>query len=680
MPRAAGRSRACLLALAAALLPGLAAAAELHAWEAGDSPAALRGWVEARLARASAAITELRAEQAPRSIENTLARYDEAYALIVEAQAQAQLMNGVSTQRELRDAGQALAQSASAALTALSLDREVYQALASIPQPADPATRHYLERALLEYRLAGVDRNAATRERIRTLQAQITERSLAFERAVHEDVRSVQVSAQELTGLPEDYLRAHPPDASGKVRLTSDPPDAYPPMKFADSAGVRRELYLASHAVGYPQNTATLKALLGARAELARLLGFASWPDYALRDQMLDTTAKVAGLIAEVDAATRTQAAREGEELLAFARTREAGLRRIDAADLRYWQEQYRRARFGFDSQSVRPYFPYAQVERGVIATAARVLHVEIRPAPQLRAWHSAVSTYEVFDHGRKLGALYLDMHPREGKDKWFSTWLVTAGRAGTLPDGALVCNFPGGAAGEPGLMDYMDVITFLHEFGHLMHHVIGGQQRFAGEGALGAGQGSLGIEGDFIEVPSQMLEEFFRDYQVVRGFARHYQTHASLPHGLFARMARAQAYGRAGDQQRQLMFTQLSLLMHTQGNGAESFDALYRRTFERYNTSAFVPGDHYWASFTHLTGYGSNYYAYVFDRVIALDFFARFDPRDPLGGDTGLRYRTLVLAPGSTRPAAQLVRDFLGRDANPEAYRRWLAAGTQPP
>lgn len=171
------------------------------------------------------------------------------------------------------------------------------------------------------------------------------------------------------------------------------------------------------------------------------------------------------------------------------------------------------------------------------------------------------------------------------------------------------------------------------------------------------------------------MLEEFFHDYGVLSSFARHYQSGAVLPQELYARMNRADTYGRASGQQRQLLYTAVSLDLHTLPPATLDFDAVYRRDFERFRTFAFVAGDHQWASFTHLNGYSSNYYTYVLDKVIALDFFAQFDPKDLLAGPAGMRYRPTVLAPGATRGAAQLAHDFLGREPNLEAYQRWMRA-----
>jgi len=666
--------------LASAALPGAAAApgapaaatappasTELHAWENGDDPAALATWVHRRMHNADEQVARLVAVKGARTIANTLRPYDDANNQLFLAQAQAQVLYGVGATKALRDKAQALTQEASDAATALSLNQAVYRALAALPQPPDTATRYYLEHTLLEYRLAGVDRDEPTRAKIKSLQDKITELGLAFERAVHDDVRTVVASKGELDGLPSDYLASHRPDAAGHVKITTDPPDAWPAEKFASSAALRHRLFLAAGSVGYPANTQTLRNLLTARMELAQLLGYRTWADYAMADQMIGSPANLKQYLDKIDAASREPAAREDAALLEFARSRDQSIQKISFADARYWQEQYRRAKFNFDSQSVRPYFPYAQVERGVIDTASKLFHLEIRPVAGVRTWHPSVTTYEVYQNGAKLGRIYLDMHPREGKDKWFSTQPLAPGMHGRqLPEGVLVCNFPGGTDGDPGLMQYSDVVIFFHEFGHLMHHVIGGQVSWSGAGAFG-------VERDFIEAPSQMLEEFFHDYGVLSSFARHYQTGEVLPRELYARMDRADAYGRASAQQRQLTFSAVSLDFHSLPPATLDFDAVYRHDFERYNSFAFVPGDHFWANFTHLNGYSSNYYGYVLAKVIAEDFFAQFDPHNLLGGAAGMRYERSVLARGSTAPAAQLARDFLGREPSLDAYRRWM-------
>ncbi len=664
----------CLSWLVAFALPALATAAppvtpQAHSWETGGTPASLQIWVKQHLASSDAAVSRLLAVKGAHTVDNTLLAYDEAAGALFDAQSQSQLLYGVGATKELRDKAQELTQSVAAAVTALNLNQSVYKALAAIPAPTDPAAAHYLERTLLEYRLAGVDKDDATRAKIKALQDNITERGLAFERNVHDDRRAVVLDKALLDGLPADYLASHPADADGHVKITTDFPDTKPALKFGNNMEMRHKVFLSARQVGYPANTEILRGLLSARQQLAQLLGYPTWADFAMADQMMGSPAKLAEFVKKVDESSREPGAREDAALLAFAKGRDPAIQKVSEADVSYWREQYRRAKFNFDSQSVRPYFPYSQVEKGVIATASTLFRVRIKPVMDVRTWHPSVTTYDVFDGATKLGRIYLDMHPREGKDKWFSTTMVTTGARGRqLPDGALICNFPGGVAGDPGLMQYGDVVIFLHEFGHLMHHVIAGQNRFAGAGGFF-------VEGDFVEAPSQMLEEFFHDYGVITTFARHYQTGALLPKDLYERMVSADAYGRAADEQFQLAATAVSLDFHTVDAATADFDALYRKVFDRYSTAEFLAGDHFWAAYTHLNGYSSNYYTYVLDKVIALDFFAQFDPQDLLGGPTGLRYRHTVLAPGGTRPAAQLVRDFLGRDTNLGAYKRWMLA-----
>jgi thimet oligopeptidase len=654
---------------AGAAPPEAVASTDLHAWEAGEDPAALDAWVHERMRRADAAVARLVAVKGARTVANTLRHYDDAVNELDLATFQASVLYGVGATKELRDKAQALTQSANAALTALNLNQAVYRALAAVPAPADAAARHYLARTLLEYRLAGVDKDDATRKQILALQDKITELGLAFERAVHEDMRTVVADKADLEGLPADYIASHPADAQGHVKITSDPPDVRPVRRFARSAELRRKVYLAYTERAYPSNTDTLRGLLEKRDELAHLLGYPTWADFSTADLMMGSPAKLAEFLKQIDVASREPSERENAALVALARERDPSISKLSVADQSYWTEQYRRAKFDFDSQSVRPFFPYTQVERGVIDTASKLFHVDIRPVAGVRTWHPSVTVYDVFDGQKKIGRIYMDMHPREGKDKWFSTQSLTPGIGGRqLPEATLVCNFPGGNPGDPGLMQYDDVVVFLHEFGHMMHHVIGGQNAFAGAGGFN-------VEGDFVEAPSQMLEEFFHDYGVLASFARHYQSGAVLPRDLFDRMIRSDAFGRAAAEQFQLVFAAVSLDYHTLKPATLDFDAVYQRDYTRFSSVTMLPGDHFWASFTHLNGYSSNYYTYVFDKVIAVDFFAQFDPKDLLGGPAGMRYRQTVLAPGATRPAAQLVRDFLGRDMNLDAYRRWMLA-----
>jgi thimet oligopeptidase len=650
-----------------------AATEELHAWEAGgaDSAEALSAWVSARLKAHEAALAALLAVEGKRTPANSLRLYDEALEQLSLAGAQAGILNSVATDKAVRDQAQLEAQRVAQAASALSLNRAVYEALAAIDLGgANPsisaATKHYIERTLLSYRLAGVDKDQATRDRLQSLHDKATQLSLTFSRNIQEGAKTIEATTAELDGLPADYLARHPANAEGRVTLSTDPPDMQPVMTFAANAALRERMFFAYNTRAYPANKTILEQLLAARQEIADVLGFRSWADLATADQMMASAANARVFLAKLNEASLEGARREHELILDFTRQRQPELTAIDIASRGYWYEQFRRSAFDFDSQSVRPYFPYAQVEAGVLETAARLFEIEFRPATAT-AWHPEVSVFEVFDSGRNVGRFYLDMHPREGKDKWFSASPVVTGvRGRALPEAALICNFPGGDGNDPGLLQYSDVVTFFHEFGHLMHAILGGQTEWAGISGFAT-------EGDFIEVPSQMLEEFFRDEKLLQAFAKHYQTGETLASEIIKKMKLAGAFGRADWVRSQLYYTTLSLDLHDRNPAGLDLDLTTKQLYQSLQPWTWLEGNRMYASFGHLTGYSSNYYTYAFDKVIALDFFAQFDPADLLGCEAGSRYRKLVLEQGGSKPGRQMVRDFLGRDEDFSAFSKWL-------
>ena len=651
----------------------------LHEWVQGNDPAALEAWVNQRLEEEKADLEKLLAVKGPRTVENTLRPFDDAENQLALAGNNAFMLYSLADTAALRDKGQAMSAKISTANTELSLNQEVYKALAAIPLPTDdPATRHYLERTLLEYRLAGVDKDEATRAKIRGLQDKVTDLSLKFGRNVADGTLKITATKAELEGLPADYIARHKPAADGTYTLTTEQPDVMPVMSFAKSPDLRRRMFLAYSTRAYPQNTQVLRDLLATRQELATTLGYAHYANLATADQMIGSPAKLEQLIQQVDEVSRPAATKEYALLLAFAQKQQPGLQSISESDAGYWGEQYRRATFSFDAQSVRPYFPYDAVQAGILQTASRLFHVTFKPVKDAVVWDKSVDTFDVVDaaegsQGKLLGRIYLDMHPREGKDKWFSSGSVTPGIKGKqLPEGMLICNFSGGEAGDPGLMQYSEVVTFFHEFGHLMHHILGSQGQWSAAGGFN-------VEGDFVESPSEMLEEMFHDTAILQSFGKHYQTGEVLPASLIAKMNAASAYGRGRWLQGQLIYSSFALQVHNQAPAGLDFDALWTADTEKFSPFKPVEGAHSFAAFTHICGYASNYYTYVLDKVIAIDFFSQFDKKNLLDGPTAMRYRRNVLDPGASKPATELVKDFLGRPQQMDALRNWMNEQFQP-
>jgi thimet oligopeptidase len=243
---------------------------------------------------------------------------------------------------------------------------------------------------------------------------------------------------------------------------------------------------------------------------------------------------------------------------------------------------------------------------------------------------------------------------------------MVTGVADRQLPEARLNGNFAGGADGDPGLMQYSDVVTFFHEFGHMMHAVLGSHQEWAGTS-------SFNIEWDFVEAPSQMLEEFFHDKKLVDGFAKHYKTGEVLPDDLFNKMLRADAFGRGIGYERQIALANYSLELHDRTPDKVDIEGMWKQATIQGGPWEWVEGNHGFTTFTHLTGYSSNYYTYSLSKVIALDFFNQFDKNNLLDGPAAMRYRKMVLEPGGSKSANDLVKDFLGRPQSYEAFKAWM-------
>ena len=646
----------------------------LHIWIGNPDAAQARAWADAHLAAAQKQVEDLLAVQGVRTPENTLRRFDEAQRELDLAGSGASLLTNASPKKELRDVGEEVSQKVSAAATALALNPEVYRALQSVDaEKADLATRYYLHRTLLEYRLSGIDKDAETRERVRKLHEQLTAEVLHFQRNIAESQGKVVVKDKsELDGLPPDYIARHEPAADGTITLTTDEPDYRPVMTYAKSSELRHRMYLAYNGRAYPANTELLRQILKTRAEMAKELGFANWAELATADKLIRNPESVRALLVELDKAAKPVATKEYAEILKFAQEREPGLKEIPAYSASYWMEQYQRTAYGFDSQAVRAYFPFAEVQEGVLDTAARLFHVKFVPVKGIELWDSSVDVFDVMDgrdgSGKKLGRIYLDMHPRPGKNKWFNAGTMVTGVADRqLPEARLNGNFAGGSdASDPGLMQYSDVVTFFHEFGHMMHAVLGSHQEWVGAS-------SFNIEWDFVEAPSQMLEEFFRDKKLVDGFAKHYKTGEVLPDELFGKMLRADAFGRGLGYERQIALATYSLELHDRSPDQVDIEGMWKQAAIDGGPWAWVEGNRGFTTFTHLTGYSSNYYTYSLSKVIALDFFNQFDKNNLLDGPAAMRYRKLVLEPGGSKSANDLVKDFLGRPQSYEAFKAWM-------
>lgn len=641
-----------------------------------QSAAAMTALARTELEKAQAGLDQILAVRGPRTIENTLLPYNEMSMHLDLAGSMSGLMENVHPDKDLRAAAEQASQEVSDFVTKLGLNRPLYDAMKAVDMTgADAATSYMVEKALRNFRRSGVDRDEPTRKKVEQLNADIVRVGQTFQRNIREGRRTITLdSPKQLDGLPQDFIDSHPPDASGRITVSTDYPDYFPIQNYAKDGSVRQRLYTEFLKRGNPGNLAELDTLLALRWDLARTLGYDSWADFVTEDKMIGSAANAAAFIDRIAEAAGPPAQAEYQELLAVKKRFDETATEVADYDKFFLSDILKREKYNFDSQEVREYFDYPLVKDGILNLTSHLFNVQFRRIPDAPVWHPDVECYEVWDGPRMLGRLYLDMHPREGKYQHAAQFTMRTGvKDVQCPIGVLVCNFPGGADAKPGeaLMSHDDVATGLHEFGHLLHHIFGGNQRWID-------QSGVATEWDFVEAPSQLLEEWAWDKDALQTFARHWKTGQPIPADLVGRMRAARDFSDFGKGlyvRHQMFYADLCLELHDRNPASiPNTTALVEELQDKYSFFKKVPGTTMQTSFGHIQGYSAMYYTYMWSLVIAKDLFSGFDGRNLLDPSVAQRYRWAVLAPGGTRPASVLVKDFLGRDFSFDSYGKWLS------
>ena len=622
-------------------------------------------WVGARgeqqLALARSLVDGLRTAPPKEPLE-VLRVWNDAQTALSNAGSVGSLFSEVHPDKQVRDRAESVAQQVQKLDTDLGLDTELYAVFAGLDGSGlDADASRVLERTLRDFRRSGVDRDEATRDRLRELSERAILLSQEFSKNIRENVRSITVTPDRLAGMPADWVEAHPAGEDGLVTVTTDYPDVVPFRTFAHDADARRELVTEFLTIAWPDNDRVLQDLFAVRREHAGLLGYESWADYDAEVKMIGNGKAIGEFIDRITELSTASAERDKAVLLERLRQDRPGATDIDGADTAYYAELVRKEQLAVDAQRVRTYFSFEAVRQGLLDVTGRLFGLDWTPVSRedARTWHEEVATYDVSFRGERIGRIHLDLHPRDGKYKHAAQFDLARGVNGTqLAEGVLVCNF------NRGLMEHDEVVTLFHEFGHLVHHVLAGRTdwvRFSG----------VATEWDFVEAPSQMLEEWAWDADVLATFARNAEGE-TIPADLVEAMRRADDFGKGYDARTQMFYAALSYDFHV--NQTDDLTARLRELMARYSVFPYLPGTHMQCHFGHLDGYSSAYYTYMWSLVIAKDMFSAFDRGDLFDPEVAGAYRDKVLAQGGRRDAADLVEDFLGRPYTFDAYAAWLA------
>ena len=619
--------------------------------------------VDGQLAAVDDAVALLK-DATARDTEAVLDLWNDAETALRNAGASAGVLVQAHPDKAVRDLAEEAVRRVDRIETDLGLDRDLFEVVAATPEPAGPDASRLRARLLRDFRRAGVDRDDATRSRLREIAERLTELDQDFGRAIREDVRLVRLRPEQLDGLPDDYRAAHPAGDDGLVAVTTDYPDFMPFRTFAHDPEARRALVTAFLNRAWPQNDTVLQEMLALRTERAGLLGYDSWPDYDSETKMIGTGQAIGEFVETIAGNAAAACERDLAVVLERARQDRPDLQTLTRADGGYYEELVRREQYAVAAQALRRYFDFAKVRAGMLDVTARLFGVGFVDRADVSAWHEDVTVHDVVRDDEVIGRVYLDLHPRDGKFKHAAQFVLVPGVAGRqLPEGVLECNFP------TGLMEHTQVTTLFHEFGHLMHHVLAGGQRYARFGGVST-------EWDFVEAPSQMLEEWAWDTAILRSFATD-ENGRAIPAEQVAAMRAGREFGKGLFVRNQIGYAALSYELHR----VQQHDttAVVRELQQRYDPYSYLDDTHMQASFGHLAGYTSAYYTYLWSLVIAKDLLTGFDTDDLLATGPARRYVETVLAPGGSRDAADLVADFLGRPSGYEAFTSWLDEAPAP-
>jgi oligopeptidase A len=647
--------------------------------------------VEPAIARlledARARLDALGNQPGERTFTNTMRALDDLTEPLDFAMAVVRHLEAVATYPELRAALNAVQPPVSAFYSGIPLNDPLWRAIKSYAgtpeaQALSGERRRFLEKTIENFRRHGADLDPAGKKRLEEIDVELTQLTTKFGENTLDATNAFELrisDEKQLAGLPPTATEAARENAARKGqegwRFTLQGPDYFAVMTYLDNARIRREVYEAFsvRATAEPwDNRPLITRILELRAEKAHLLGFGDFADFVLEDRMAHTGARAFEFLEDLKQKTERRFREENRELLEFRRTLE-GPEAPDLApwDIAYYAEEQRAALYDFDEEALRPYFPLEQVVSGLFKLVNRLYGIQVSEQAGVPGWDPQVRFYNLHDEdGTFLGGFYSDWFPRENKrgGAWMDA-LITGGPVedGFHPHIGLICgNLTPPAGGKPALLTHREVETIFHEFGHLLHHLL---SRVEIRSLAGTN-----VAWDFVELPSQIMENWCWERPALDLFARHWQTGEPIPEELFERMNRARTFRAANAQMRQLGFGFADLLLHIRYQPERDPGPVeYTRSIlEEFSPTPLPPYHAMIAAFTHLfaspVGYGSGYYSYKWAEVLDADAFTRFRDHGIFSREIGREFRANILSKGDSEDPSVLYRQFMGREPDPMA------------
>jgi thimet oligopeptidase len=613
-----------------------------------------------------------------RTFANTVKALDDATSLsdLAVFSSAVATIQYLHPNEQMRDAAQKMLSDISAFFVDIMLDKKLYQAFQAYAQgnmkneQLTQEQKYYFDEAIGDFKRSGLNLPDEKLEQVKKIKKELTDLSLEFGKNIAVDQSSIEVDRSALSGLSDEFIQALKQTDDGKYILGVDYPTVFEVLENCTNGDTRKRLSIAFNNRAYPANENILKEIIAKRDELAKLLGFASYAHLNLDDQMVGSPEHAYAFIDNLVKRAAIKEQQEHEELkkeLPESVTLDKD-EKFYPWDVSFALQKYKKKHFDIDEQEIAEYFPVAQTIKGLLSIYEQFLSLRFKEVPAPGLWSDDVRMLEVYDakDDQLLGRLLLDLYPRCNKYSHAAHLSINpttydADGKPTVGFSLVMANFPKAQGDKPPLFKRSDVSTFFHEFGHALHALLGRTKMASFSGTK--------VKRDFVELPSQMLEEWMYDKEILKMVSGHYKTGEPLPDYLIDNILKLKNLRTGNFVQRQGMLSKLALDYYAPGAQKDVNDIYKKLSQEIVQNIAYIPETHMFASFGHLTGYGPKYYGYLWSKVFALDMFDQIKKHGLLNPEIGQKYVDMVIGRGGSADPNELLRDFLGREPNDEAF-----------
>ena len=638
--------------------------------------------IKVLLEEAKQSVDLIAKQKGPRTFKNTLGELETATEKLQVAITIVGHLESVATSPALREVYNRVRPQVSAFFSSLPLHSELYRAIVEFAQSDEGKAlvgvqARLLEKTLREFRRHGAELSSNEKERLQAIDIELTKKTTSFTQNVLDETNEFELylhDEERLLGLPK-HARAAARQAAqekGKEgwRFTLHAPSLSAVLTYLQDRSVRETMWRAYHsraASGSRDNRDLILQILRLRKEKASLLGHADFADFVLEERMAKSGERAMTFVVDLDERTRNSFERENRALSEFqAKNEKRSDLTLQPWDVAYYAEKMRKEEFDFDEEELRVYFPVNAVLKGLFSLAESLYGISVRPR-DVPTWHSSVRAYGIYQDSRMLASFYVDLYPRENKrgGAWMNA-LISGGDS--EPHLGLFCaNLTPPVGNDEALLRHREVETLFHEFGHLLHHAFS-------EVPIKS-LGGANVAWDFVELPSQIMENFCWERASLDLFARHVETHEPIPEELFQKMKRARTFRAASAQMRQIGFATMDLKIHREFDPHKNTKDMMnfaRDVLAHYSPTPYPAEYAMICGFSHLfsspTGYAAGYYSYKWAEVLDADAFGRFRDAGVLSRDIGMEFRKAILAKGNSEEPDLLYRAFMGRDPKLDA------------